>query len=248
MHLTVSPFTARDGENLASYQWHREGPQDDLEPQTVYGQLQPRGIVLIVHGLGECAERYESVARKLIGWGFLVRSYDQRGHGRSGGDRGALLAGNDLLDDLAEMVDEARLHGQPFPTTAGELDALDAAPKSLPLILLGHSKGGLVASRFVALNIRPVDGLVMSSPALDAGLGILQKLTLALALRFSPEISVSNGLKVRFLSRDPQVILDYQSNRLVHNKISPRLAQFIALAGPATVAAASQWHRIYQRE
>ena len=241
MQLTVSPFTARDGENLALYQWHREGSQDDFNPLTTYSQFKPRGVVLIVHGLGEYAERYENVARKLIGWGFVVRSYDQRGHGRSGGQRGAISNSSQLVDDLAEMVDEARLHSLPFPTTAGELEALDSTAPKLPLILLGHSMGGLIASNFVALNIRPVEALVLSSPALDAGLSIVQKLLLALALKLAPNASVGNGLNVRFLSRDPQVVKDYQANRLVHNKISPLLAQFIASAGPATIAAASRW-------
>ena len=241
MQLTVSPFTAHDGENLAVYQWHPEGSQDDFNPLTTYGQFKPRGIVLIVHGLGEYAERYESVARKLMGWGYVVRSYDQRGHGRSGGQRGAISNDSQLLDDLAEMVDEARLHGLPFPTTAGELEALESTTPKLPLILLGHSMGGLVAAKFVALNMRPVEALVLSSPALDAGLGVMQKLLLALALRVAPHTSIGNGLKVRFLSRDHQVVADYQANRLVHNKISPTLAQFIVSSGPAVVAAASRW-------
>ena len=47
-------------------------------------------MVLLVHGLGEHAGRYDHVARRLNGWGFAVRGYDQYGHGESGGVRGAL--------------------------------------------------------------------------------------------------------------------------------------------------------------
>ena len=67
-----------------------------------------------------------------------------------------------LLDDLAEVVDDIRSQ---YPR--------------LPLILLGHSLGGLVVSRFVSLGIRPVTALVLSSPALDARLGFFQKSLLA---------------------------------------------------------------------
>lgn len=63
-----------------------------------------------MHGLGKHAGRYDAVARQLIGWGFAVRAYDQRGHGQSGGARGVLPNDTTLLDDLAEVVDDTRLH------------------------------------------------------------------------------------------------------------------------------------------
>lgn len=241
MDLTVTPFTASDGENLAIYNWHAARHTDTTDSQSGGSSSRPAGIVLIVHGLGEHAGRYDGVAQLLTQWGFAVRAYDQRGHGRSGGQRGLLSHGNLLLEDLAEMVDEARLHAMPFPTTAGELEAEHAAPEAPPLILLGHSLGGLVAARFVALAMRPVEGLVLSSPALDPGLTIVQKLLLSAALKWMPSITVSSGLNPQYLSRDARVVKAYLEDDLVHNKISPRLGQFIATAGPATVAAAANW-------
>jgi alpha-beta hydrolase superfamily lysophospholipase len=216
----LTPFTARDGENLASYRWQADAsskqPGDLAEPA--------RGVVLMVHGLGEHAGRYDHVANSLSNWGFEVCAYDQRGHGESTGLPGALPSNNALLDDLAEVIDDTR---QQYP--------------KLPLILLGHSMGGLVVSRFVSLGIRPVDALVLSSPALDAGLSTLQKLLLKVLRRVAPNLRVSNGLDANFISHDPQVIKAYLADRLVHNKISPRLGQFIANAGQATVAAAAKW-------
>ncbi len=241
MDLTVTPFTARDGENLAIYTWQAPRRTRAVDSQLGDSYSGPAAIVLIVHGLGEHAGRYEGVAQLLTQWGFAVRAYDQRGHGRSDGQRGALQDSNVLLEDLAEMVDEARLHGMPFPTTAGELEAEHAAPKNLPLILLGHSLGGLVAARFVALNLRPVEGLVLCSPALDPGLSIFQKLLLAASLKFMPSMTVNNGLNPDHLSRDPEVVKAYLADQLVHNKISARLGQFIATAGSATIAAAANW-------
>lgn len=216
----LTPFTARDGENLALCRWQADAsskqPGDLAEPA--------RGVVLMVHGLGEHAGRYDHVANSLCHWGFEVCAYDQRGHGESTGLPGTLPTSNALLDDLAEVMDDTR---QQYP--------------DLPLILLGHSLGGLVASRFVSLGMRPVDALVLSSPALDAGLGAFQKLLLKVLPNIAPNLCVGNGLDVNFISHDPQVVKDYLSDRLVHNKISPRLGKFIATAGPATIAAAANW-------
>jgi alpha-beta hydrolase superfamily lysophospholipase len=216
----LTPFTARDGENLAYYQWQADAsskqPGDLAEPA--------RGVVLMVHGLGEHAGRYDHVANALSNWGFEVCAYDQRGHGESTGVPGTLPSCNALLDDLAEVMDDTR---QQYP--------------KLPLILLGHSLGGLVTSRFVSLGMRPVEALVLSSPALDAGLGAFQKLLLKILPSIAPNLAVANGLDANFISHDPQVVKDYLSDRLVHNKISPRLGKFIATAGPATVASAAKW-------
>ncbi len=235
--IAPAPFTARDGENLALYEWPLDAWFDEMGP----GAPPPRGVVLLVHGLGEHASRYEHVAQQLMDWGFAVRAYDQRGHGESGGVRGAIPSDDALLQDLAEIVDETRLRCERLPHALRAVGSGNGGAEPLPLILLGHSLGGLVASRFVSLKIRPVDGLVMSSPALDAGLGFFQKLLLAVAPRLLPNLCVDNGLDVRYLSHDERVVKAYTEDRLVHHKISARLGRFIATAGPATVAAAANW-------
>jgi alpha-beta hydrolase superfamily lysophospholipase len=185
--------------------------------------------VLLVHGLGEHAGRYAELACELRNWGFAVRAYDQRGHGLSGGPRGGLTHDTALLDDLAEVIDATRASQRRL------------GQQGQPLILLGHSLGGLVASRFVSLQLRPVDALVMSSPALDPGLSALQKILVATLPAVAPNLRVNNGLDPRYLSHEPAVVAAYRADPLVHPKISARLARFIATAGPATVAAAADW-------
>ena len=207
-----SPLTAQDGTNLVVVDWPLErGPV--------------RGVVLIVHGLGEHAWRYDHVAERLNSWGFAVRAYDQYGHGESMGPRGALPSANRLLSDLAEVVDESR----------------ERMNKQTPLIVLGHSMGGLVAARFVSLAMRPVQGLVLSSPALDLGLGLFQKLLMAVLPRIAPDLRVGNGLNANYISRDPAVVAAYKADPLVHDRISARLASFMAEVGPATIATAGGW-------
>ena len=193
---------------------------------------QARGTVLIVHGLGEHSGRYEHVAAQLLRSGRSVVGYDQRGHGASEGARGALNQPDDLLADLARIIDAVRLQ-HPGPLT-----------------LLGHSMGGLVAARFVAGGLegapppawfRPVDALLLSSPALDPGLSAAQKIALAVAGRLAPNLAVGNGLKPDWISRDPAVVKAYLADPLVHDRITPKLARFIADGGAFVRAHAAQW-------
>ena len=210
---TLSTFVANDGDNVMIQDW-------PLEPGVAL-----RGVVIVVHGLGEHAGRYDHVARQLNDWGFAVRGYDQCGHGESGGPRGSLPSDTRLLDDLADIVDSTRLR----------------MSKKTPLILLGHSMGGLVVGRFVSLAIRPVEALIMSSPALDPGLSRFQKFLVSVLPKIAPNLRVGNGVKPQFISHNPAVVAAYRADPLVHDRISARLAHFIAEASEQTVAMASHW-------
>ena len=210
---TLMTFVASDGDNVAIQDW------------PLREDMALRGVVLLVHGLGEHAGRYDHVARRLNDWGFAVRGYDQYGHGESGGARGGLPSDMRLLDDLADIVDSTRAR----------------TPRNTPLILFGHSLGGLVAARFVSLGLRPVDALILSSPALDPGLRAVQKMLVAVLPRIVPNLRVGNGLDATLISHDPEVVAAYKSDKFVHDRISARLARFIADAGPATVGLAPNW-------
>lgn len=212
---TQAPFTLRDGLNIALYDW----------PLPM--RHRPRAVVLVVHGLGEHAWRYDPLAQRLNDWGFCVRAYDQRGHGESGGDRGVLPYEDALLDDLQEVVDDTRRH--------------IAEPWSCPLILLGHSMGGLVCAAFVQRQMAPVDALVLSSPALDAGIGGLKRALIGLMNRWAPNAALANGLDPSLISHDPDVVIAYENDRRVHDRISARLARFIDGNGPRMIAAAPGW-------
>jgi alpha-beta hydrolase superfamily lysophospholipase len=82
---------------------------------------------------------------------------------------------------------------------------------------------------------------VLSSPALDAGLSAFQKLLLATLPRVAPHLTVGNGLDPHFISRNPAVVAAYQADPRVHDRISTRLARFIAEAGPSVIAHAPEW-------
>jgi alpha-beta hydrolase superfamily lysophospholipase len=210
---TLSTFTASDGDNLAMQDW----PLPD--------GVALRGVVVLAHGLGEHAGRYDHVASRLNSWGFAVRGYDHYGHGESNGVRGALPTETRLIDDLADVIDSTR----------------HRLKSGTPLILMGHSMGGLVAASLVALGQVQVDALVLSSPALDPGLNTFQKFLLATLPRVAPNLTVGNGLDPNFISHDPAVVAAYKADPRVHDRISGRLARFIADGGAQVIAHAPHW-------
>jgi len=213
---TLTSLETADGLSLHVHEW----PRDEA-----------RGTVLIVHGLGEHIGRYEHVAAHLLRGGHHVVGYDQRGHGDSAGARGRLNRPDDLLHDLAHVIDAVRVR---FPG---------------PLVLLGHSMGGLVAARMVAGGLesppptwwRGVDALVLSSPALDPGMSGAQKLLLSVLGGVAPNLAVGNGLKPDWISRDPAVVEAYLSDPLVHDRVTPQLVRFIVDAGEFVRAQAPRW-------
>jgi len=191
----------------------------------------PRGAVLIVHGLGEHGGRYAPVAAQLNSAGWSVFAHDQRGHGRSGGARGGIASDAAMLDDLARVIDAVR------------------AAQPGPLVLLGHSMGGLIAARFVAEGLQPqaaawrreIEALVLSSPALAADMNAVQKLLLATLGTLAPNLAVGNGLNPSWVSRDAAVVRAYMADPLVHDRITPRLARFILDSGALVRGLAPRW-------
>lgn len=232
MDSYLSPFTAADGENMAIHDW----PLPDVWPdQAIFG------TAIIVHGLGEHAFRYAHVAQQLNEAGFHVRAYDQYGHGESGGARGGLPSEMRLVDDLADIVDDTRraMADDTRHSMAGDTGRRVRAGQKL--ILLGHSMGGVVVASFVRQKMRPIDGIVLSSPAFDPGLTVFQKFLLSFLPKFAPNLRVDNGLTVDKLSRDPVVVQAYLGDAFVHRKISGRMARFIADEGARCIADAALW-------
>jgi len=163
------------------------------------------GSIVLMHGLGEHCGRYPHVAQFFNGLGLAVRTYDHRGHGRSGGSRGDTPDNVRILEDAKQVIDDF----------AGQF--------AVPPILFGHSMGGLFAARFAVENRSPLCGLILSSPALALNLSGGQKILLKLLTAIAPGLAIPNDLERRFLSHDQKVIDAYSSDPLVHAKIDARL-------------------------
>ena len=184
-----------------------------------------RGQVLMVHGLGEHIGHYTELAYQLNQWGFAVRGYDQYGHGESSGLRGDLPREDRLVTDLAAVIDDTR----------ARMD------DRLPLILLGHCLGGLVAARLVSLKLRRVERLVMSSPPLAAGLGLVQRAAVRSLNAVAPQVRLHNGVDPDTLTHDLPLAAAFHKDPLWHDRMSVRLAHFILSSGSAVLARAPRW-------
>ena len=151
---------------------------------------EPWATALIVHGLGEHGGRYETVADAFTAAGIDTWSYDHRGNGGSGGPRVYVERWSILHDDLQARITSLR----------------EAAPHR-PLILYGHSLGGLVVCGYVVSGKeRPLpDLLILSAPALDADLPAWKKSLAGLLTGIVPKMQLANGLPEGGLSRDPAV-------------------------------------------
>lgn len=191
----------------------------------------PRGTVVLVHGLGEHSGRYGHVIDVIHAAGLSVIAYDHRGHGRSPGKQGVLPKAITLFEDLASIIDLVEVR---------------------PLVLLGHSMGGAIATRFVAEALtehgekpapwyRKVEFLALSSPALATRLSTADRIKLGVGRFVTPSLPVSNGLAPDKISHDPEVVRAYKEDPLTHDRITPRLVDVILGAGKVVRTRARRW-------
>ena len=110
---------------------------------------QPRYVALIAHGYGEHAARYDHVAQHLVDHGAAVYAPDHLGHGLSDGERALVEDVDDLVADLGAVARSA-----------------SAEHPAQPLVLIGHSMGGIVATRFAQRHGERLAALVLSGPAI----------------------------------------------------------------------------------
>jgi alpha-beta hydrolase superfamily lysophospholipase len=176
----------------------------------------PRGVLAIVHGIGEHSGRYVNVVNHLVANNFAVYSFDHRGHGRSPGQRAYISQWADFREDVRAF-----------------LRLVSGREPDRPLFLMGHSLGGLIVLEYVLHHPDGLKGVIASAPALG-GLGVpplLLSLSRVLA-RLWPTFSLNTGLNVSGISRDPMVVKAYQEDPLVHGKGTARLGAEV----PAAIA------------
>lgn len=179
---------------------------------------EPRVPIIIVHGYCEHRGRYRLLAEHLVGRGHPVVTVDLRGHGESSGPRAHVQRFSEYLQDVTALFD----HAEARWTSQSKGDKPAAKP-----ILLGHSMGGLVATRFLledpafqgrvsALALSsPFFGLKIPVPAWKRGLGRLASVVY-------PGLSLPSDLDPACLSHDPQVVAAYVADPLVSRVATAR--------------------------
>lgn len=184
-------FEGAGGVSLYRRSWAPEAP--------------PRAVVVLAHGMSEHSGRYDHVGRFLAERGVEVHALDHRGHGRSGGETGTVERFELFLDDLSTFLSLVR-DEQPEPGVA------TAAAGTPPLVLIGHSMGGLIVAAYLLERRPQPDLVVLSGPAI---VPILEP--------DAPRIDATR------LSRDPEVQRAYLEDPLVlRERVQDGL--FVALA------------------
>jgi alpha-beta hydrolase superfamily lysophospholipase len=166
---------------------------------------QPKAVACLVHGLGEHTSRYAHVAEAFGRQGIVLFGADLRGHGRSGGARGHISSIDDFMKDIDASLVQAR---QRYP--------------DLPIILYGHSLGGIQVLYYGLTRKPDIKGVIATSSGLHTALEKQHlKIMMAKVLgALMPNTPIASGLDSASISRDEKVVQAYNNDPLVHDKIT----------------------------
>lgn len=173
---------------------------------------EPTGVVVLVHGYAEHSGRYRHVADRLVSAGYATFAADHHGHGKSEGPRANVNRMSKVVADLDRVI---RMAAAKHP--------------ELPVFLVGHSVGGLVTLDYVTKTSTgsryPLAGVAVSGTGIDISIvSAPERLLAAVLSLLLPNLGVI-PMKSSDVSRDPQVVADYDSDPLnYHGRIKARTA------------------------
>lgn len=184
-----------------------------------------KAVLILVHGIGEHSGRYGNLLKSLAGKNISVFALDHRGHGRSEGKRGHIDSFMDYIYDLklfTEFVKEEN--------------------RGLPVVLYGHSMGGVIATKYATTYPDDISMLVLSSPGFTPAVKVPEwkkSLGSFLSTRM-PGFSISTGINANAISHDGDYVKSYLSDPLNHDKASARFfVEFTRATGEALASAYS---------
>lgn len=184
------------------------------------------GIVVLVHGFGEHSGRYaENVVKALNNIGLAVIVYDNIGHGKSGGKRGHCPSYEALLAILHQVIAKGK-----------------SVSSDTPFFLYGHSMGGNLVLNYALRYNTTLSGMVATSPYLRLAFRPPKwKMVLGkLMLKILPSLTLPSGLDSNGISRIHEEVRKYESDALVHDKVSPMYSFPIMKAGEWAIEHANQ--------
>ena len=176
----------------------------------------PRGIMILVHGFNAHSGYMVWPGEQFSANGFASYALDLRGRGKSEGERFYVEKLSDYLDDVNKLVDIARSENP-----------------GVPVYVLGHSAGGVIASSYVYEHQDEIAGLICESFAFDVGLPHLVQLALEGVGKLAPHTHVFS-LKNEDFSRDPAVVERMNNDPLIAKESQPAsTARVMLLAAEA---------------
>lgn len=184
-------------------------------------------IILLVHGLGEHSGRYESWARKFNHYNYGVVALDLPGHGKSDGKRGDIIKFSDFYNVLDILMERIR---KDFPHK--------------PIILYGHSMGGNIITNYLLKRKPKVKAVILSSPWLKLTIkpSAFKYFVGKLMHKVYPQYHDKTNLNANFISRIPDEVEKYKSDKLVHGRITPALFFPLYLKGMKMVERAKEFY------
>ncbi|MBN2349420.1 MAG: lysophospholipase [Bacteroidales bacterium] len=200
---------------------HKEYYWQTLDGIKIFAQSwqpahKPKGLIILVHGLGDHSSRYGNWASKLTDVGFAVITSDLRGHGRSEGKRGYARSFSKYLNDCELLVQQA---GFLFPGTYK--------------ILYGHSLGGNIVVNYITSRQADINALIISAPWFSLAFkpSRIKYIAGNILQHIMPGKVISTGLNPEHTSRDIKSVYLYKKDPLIHYKISMKLFFEILNAG-----------------
>jgi len=184
-------WKSKDGLELFFRSWEPEGAT--------------KAVVCFVHGLGEHSGRHAHIGKAFSEAGFALVTFDLRGHGKSGGQRGHFPSFQAVMDDIHGLIQQG---SERFP--------------GLPVFLYGHSLGSLLVLNYATFHQHSLAGVIVTGAGLRSPvLEQKAKVTLSKALgRLLPTVTIPTGLDPETISRDPEVVRAYQADPLVHKVVT----------------------------
>lgn len=209
----IQPHTSETKSSKNSNYTRVEGSYNSFDSTKIFYQgwkpanEKTRATVIITHGQGEHSESYQRLINAFGNKGLEFWGWDLRGHGRSEGIRGYAKSFQDYIQDYGLFLDLM----------------LKKIDRKNPVILLGHSMGGLVQIAGLLLqNQNEFKAQVISAPLLGVAVAVpaFKKHGAEILERFLPKVTLGNEVDNDMLTRDPEIMREFDKDTLRHNKIS----------------------------
>lgn len=184
-----------------------------------------KGVIGIVHGMGEHTDLYLHVAEMFNAHGYAVLMFDQRGHGRTRGQRGHTPSYEHLLEGIDHLLHEAELR---YP--------------GAPQFLYGHSMGGNLTLNYLLRRKPALQGAIVSGPWLKLA---FEPPTAMLAVArvlesIYPRFSNHRPMKPHNLTSDPEMLRRIQEDTERHGYITAKYFFGVVRAGNWALQHASE--------
>lgn len=186
-------FRAADGTSIYAKSWNIDAP---------------KGVICMVHGLGEHINRYAHVASFFNKNGYAFYGNDHYGHGKSGGAKGHTPSYESLLVEVDTLIETAQNENP-----------------NVPIYLYGHSMGGNIALNYLFIRNPKIAGVIATGTPIilpnppSAALVAIGKIM----RKVYPKFAQPNGLELKYLSKDQAIIDAYVADDLVHDRVTSEL-------------------------